>query len=63
MRQPFMLPDADCERLKRPEMIAVRMMLAVLSVAVEMYSRAALSQSRKRLRLITNPPLIHSVPL
>ena len=35
MRQPFMLPDADCERLKRQEMIAVRMMLAVLSVAVE----------------------------
>ena len=33
MRQPYMLPDADCERLNRTEMVAVRMMLAALSVA------------------------------
>ena len=33
MRQPYMLPEADCERLNRTEMMAVRMMLAVLSVA------------------------------
>ena len=33
MRQPYMLPDADCERMNRTEMTAVRMMLAALSVA------------------------------
>lgn len=33
MRQPYILPEADCERLNRAEMQAVRMMLAALSVA------------------------------
>ena len=33
MRQPYMLPDEDCERLKRSEMTAVRMLLAHLSSA------------------------------
>ena len=33
MRTPYMLPDADCERLMRPEMTAVRMLLAALSTA------------------------------
>ena len=33
MRQPYMLPDTDCERLNRTEMTAVRMMLAALSTA------------------------------
>lgn len=33
MRQPYMLPDEDCERLNRTQMTAVRMMLAALSVA------------------------------
>ena len=32
-RQPYQLPDEDCERLKRSEMDAVRMLLAVLSAA------------------------------
>ena len=31
MRKPYTLPDADCERLRRPEMNAVRMLLALLS--------------------------------
>ena len=33
MREPYMLPDEDCERLNRVEMQAVRMMLAALSTA------------------------------
>ena len=33
VRQPYMLPDEDCERLKRSEMTAVRMLLAHLSSA------------------------------
>ena len=33
MRQPYMLPDADCERLMRSELTAVRMLLAALSSA------------------------------
>ena len=33
MRDPYMLPDEDCERLNRVEMQAVRMMLAALSTA------------------------------
>ena len=33
MKQPYMLPDEDCERLNRIEMQAVRMLLAGLSVA------------------------------
>ena len=32
-REPYMLPDEQCERLRRSEMQAVRMMLAVISVA------------------------------
>ena len=31
MRTPYTLPDADCERLRRNEMNAVRMLLALLS--------------------------------
>ena len=31
MRIPYTLPDADCERLRRNEMNAVRMLLALLS--------------------------------
>lgn len=31
MRIPYTLPDADCERLRRSEMNAVRMLLALLS--------------------------------
>ena len=33
MRTPYKLPDADCERLMRTEMTAVRMLLAALSTA------------------------------
>ena len=33
VRKPYMLPDEDCERLKRSEMTAVRMLLAHLSSA------------------------------
>ena len=33
MKQPYMLPDEDCERLNRIEMQSVRMLLAALSVA------------------------------
>ena len=33
MKEPYMLPDEDCERLKRTEMDAVRMLLAALSTA------------------------------
>ena len=33
MRQPYMLPEKDCERLKRTEMIGMRMLLAHLSSA------------------------------
>ena len=33
MRTPYQLPEKDCERLKRSEMQAVRMCLAVVSVA------------------------------
>ena len=33
MRQPYMLPEADCERLMRSELTAVRMLLAALSSA------------------------------
>lgn len=33
MRQPYTLPDADCERLMRSELTAVRMLLAALSTA------------------------------
>ena len=33
MREPYMLPDEQCERLKRSEMTAVRMLLAGLSTA------------------------------
>ena len=33
MRKPYTLPDADCERLMRSEMTAVRMLLAALSTA------------------------------
>lgn len=33
MRQPYMLPDSQCERLKRTEMIGLRMLLAHLSTA------------------------------
>lgn len=33
MKEPYMLPDDQCERLVRREMNAVRMMLAALSVA------------------------------
>ena len=33
MRKAYQLPDEDCERLKRSEMDAVRMLLAVLSAA------------------------------
>ena len=33
MRKPYQLPEEDCERLKRSEMQAVRMCLAVVSVA------------------------------
>ena len=33
MKEPYMLPDDQCERLVRSEMNAVRMMLAALSVA------------------------------
>ena len=32
-RNPYMLPDEDCERLRRTEMMAVRMLLAALSTA------------------------------
>lgn len=33
MREPYMLPEEQCERLKRSEMTAVRMLLAGLSTA------------------------------
>ena len=33
MKEPYMLPEEDCERLNRFEMQSVRMMLAALSVA------------------------------
>ena len=33
MREPYTLPDDQCERLKRSEMTAVRMLLAGLSTA------------------------------
>ena len=33
MRKPYSLPEKDCERLKRSEMTAVRMLLAALSTA------------------------------
>ena len=33
MKEPYMLPEEDCERLNRIEMQSVRMMLAALSVA------------------------------
>jgi len=33
MRQPYKLPDADCERLMRSELTAVRMLLAAMSTA------------------------------
>lgn len=33
MRKPYSLPDSQCERLLRPELIAVRMLLASLSSA------------------------------
>ena len=33
MRQPYTLPDDQCERLRRSEMMAVRMLLAALSSA------------------------------
>lgn len=33
MKEPYSLPDEDCERLKRGEMDAVRMLLAALSTA------------------------------
>lgn len=33
MKEPYSLPDEDCERLNRIEMQSVRMMLAALSVA------------------------------
>ena len=33
MKEPYMLPDDQCERLVRSEMNAVRMMMAALSVA------------------------------
>ena len=33
MRTPYSLPEADCERLKRTEMIGMRMLLAHLSSA------------------------------
>ena len=33
MKEPYMLPDEDCERLNRIEMQSVRMLLAALSVA------------------------------
>ena len=33
MRQPYTLPDEDCERLMRSELTAVRMLLAALSTA------------------------------
>ena len=32
-REPYMLPDNQCTRLIRPEMDAVRMLLAALSAA------------------------------
>ena len=33
MKEPYSLPDEDCERMKRSEMDAVRMLLAALSTA------------------------------
>lgn len=33
MRQPYTLPEDQCERLKRTELTAVRMLLAVISMA------------------------------
>ena len=33
MRTPYSLPEKDCERLKRTEMIGMRMLLAHLSSA------------------------------
>lgn len=34
-RQPYSLPDKDCERLRRPEMTAVRMLLAAVSIIAD----------------------------
>jgi len=56
MRTPYSLPDQDCERLVRPEMTAVRMLLAALSTAA--YAQTDLKNrlecvpdGNKRLRL------------
>ena len=49
MRQPYMLPEADCERLKRSEMTAVRMLLAHLSSA-----QYAIEDLHDRLECIPN---------
>lgn len=48
-REPYMLPDADCTRLKRSEMTAVRMLLAALSNAA--YAKDDLAE---RLEFVPN---------
>ena len=45
MREPYTLPDDQCERLKRSEMTAVRMLLAGLSTAG--YAREDLQERLK----------------
>ena len=56
MRTPYSLPEADCERLKRTEMIGMRMLLAHLSSAAyfqeDLHDRLeCIPDGNRRLRL------------
>jgi hypothetical protein len=48
MKKPYMLPDEDCERLTRPEMQSLKMMLALLSAAA--YAEKDLRRCLERVR-------------